>query len=332
MDASVYLKKLKQYNSLLIVGYYPPPLGGISVHIYRLHKQLPNSRVLDTGKEESFKGQKALRLFIDLLMGKYQAVHIHVYDIKILLVVWIARFLKKFDIVFTAHNPRLFQVNNNYLKKFYRLFLAKVDYLIAVSDHIIEDYRENGVDLPENIYIKNAFISPPMEEEESILESYPESLNDFIDSHSPILTANASSIIMIGEVDLYGLDMCIQLTNKLKNDFPNIGFVFALADEQRSINYINSMKELIEKLGIENNFYFLTGQKELWPLFKQSNLMVRPTYSDGYGISIAEALYFSSPAIASAVCNRPEGTILFKNRDIDDLYEKSLLILRKEVA
>jgi len=124
--------------------------------------------------------------------------------------------------------------------------------------------------------------------------------------------------------------MCIQLTEKLKKDFPDIGFIFVLADEQRNEKYINTMKELSSKLYIENNFYFLTGQKEMWPLFKESDLMVRPTYSDGYGISIAEALYFNSHAIASKVCDRPEGTILFENRNVEDLYEKSLLILKGE--
>lgn len=89
-----YITQLEQYKSLLIVGYYPLSLGGITVHIYRLHKQLPSSSILDTGKEEVFKGQKALKLFIDLLRGEYQAIHIHVHDIKILLVVWVARFFK----------------------------------------------------------------------------------------------------------------------------------------------------------------------------------------------------------------------------------------------
>ncbi|MDF9507906.1 glycosyltransferase, partial [Bacillus cereus] len=64
---------------------------------------------------------------------------------------------------------------------------------------------------------------------------------------------------------------------------------------------------------------FLTGQKELWPLFKKSDIMIRPTYSDAYGISIEEAIYFNCRAIASNVCNRPEGTILFENRNINDL-------------
>ncbi len=324
------LEVLKRYKSLLIIGYYPPPLGGISVYIYRLHKQLPSSKILDPSTGESFKGQKALKLFFDLLMGKHQAVHLHVTDIKILLVVWMARIFKQFDIIFTAHNPRLFQTENMLFKKIYKLLLAKVDYLIVVSAHIIEIYKENGVNLPQNIIIQDAFIPPPLEDENKILKSYPESLKIFINSHQPILTANASSIIFIDKVDLYGLDMCIQLTEKLKKDFPDIGFIFVLADEQRNEKYINTMKELSSKLYIENNFYFLTGQKEMWPLFKESDLMVRPTYSDGYGISIAEALYFNSHAIASKVCDRPEGTILFENRNVEDLYEKSLLILKGE--
>ena len=61
--------------------------------------------------------------------------------------------------------------------------------------------------------------------------------------------------------------------------------------------------------------------------FKRTNLMLRPTYIDGYGVSIEEAIFFGSPAIASDVCERPKGTILFKNRNIDDLYSKIINIL-----
>ena len=89
------------------------------------------------------------------------------------------------------------------------------------------------------------------------------------------------------------------------------------------------MKCKIEELGVKNNFYFLTGQRELWPLFKKVNLMVRPTSSDGFGISISEALFFSCPAIASNVCERPTGTIIFENRNLNDLTEKCITILKQ---
>ncbi|MBL0721721.1 MAG: glycosyltransferase family 4 protein [Sulfurovum sp.] len=113
-----------------------------------------------------------------------------------------------------------------------------------------------------------------------------------------------------------------------KVDFPTIGLMFALASEDINKEYLDKMKLRIKELKIEDNFYFLTGQKELWPLFKQADLMIRPTSSDGYGISIAEALYFDCPAIASDVSDRPEGTILFKSRDIEDLYSKTIDVIK----
>lgn len=54
----------------------------------------------------------------------------------------------------------------------------------------------------------------------------------------------------------------------------------------------------------------------------KSDLFVRPTNTDGYSVSIAEVIYFKVPAIASDVCARPQGTVLFKSRDIDDFYLK----------
>ena len=121
--------------------------------------------------------------------------------------------------------------------------------------------------------------------------------------------------------------MCIELTAKLKNIYPNLGFIFALANEKVNMEYIDKMHLRIKELNLEENFYFLTGQKELWPIFKKASLMIRPTNTDGYGVSIAEALYFGCPAIASDVCDRPEGTILFKNRNLDDLYDKTKRVL-----
>ena len=116
--------------------------------------------------------------------------------------------------------------------------------------------------------------------------------------------------------------MCIELTAKLKNVYPNLGFVFALANEKVNTEYINKMHLRIKELNLEENFYFLTGQKELWPIFKKASLMIRPTNTDGDALSIREALYFKCPAIASDICDRPEGTILFKNRNLDDLCDK----------
>jgi glycosyltransferase involved in cell wall biosynthesis len=47
----------------------------------------------------------------------------------------------------------------------------------------------------------------------------------------------------------------------------------------------------------------LLGNHLYWPILKKIDLFVRPTLSDNFGISIAEALHFGKKAIASDVCS-----------------------------
>ena len=89
------------------------------------------------------------------------------------------------------------------------------------------------------------------------------------------------------------------------------------------------MKKKINDLNLGENFYLMTGNVILWPLFRKVDLMIRPTTSDGDAISVREALFFNCPVIASDVTSRPKDVIIFKNRDIMDLYKKCREILRK---
>jgi glycosyltransferase involved in cell wall biosynthesis len=64
-----------------------------------------------------------------------------------------------------------------------------------------------------------------------------------------------------------------------------------------------------------------------YPILARSHLFLRPTNTDGDAISIRESLYYKIPVIASNVVDRPEGTILFKNRDIQELYKKTVEVI-----
>jgi glycosyltransferase involved in cell wall biosynthesis len=76
-------------------------------------------------------------------------------------------------------------------------------------------------------------------------------------------------------------------------------------------------------------YFYEVENTEFYPIVKRSQLFIRPTYIDGYGVSIAEALHCKVPSIASDVCNRPEGTVLFKSRDITDLLSKVLDVIER---
>jgi len=327
---SKLLSILNSYKRVLIIGTYPPPLGGVSVHIYRLNYILKNSQVFDLSQAQKFKGHRYLKLLNLIINKKFDAVHIHTYDIKIIVIMLIFKAINKFDLIATSHNPRLFNENSKTKNFIYKILLKNLDILVVVGKHIVEDYQNRGIELPKKIIIEPAFLPPPEDDEEKILNTYPLELFEFIKKSSHIILANASQITFHNGIDLYGLDMCIELTAKLKKDYPNIGFIFALANENVNKEYLAKMKQIIKELDIEDNFYFLTGQKELWPLFKKADLMIRPTNTDGDALSIREALYFDCPAIASDVCDRPEGTIIFQNRDLKDLYIKTLGVLNEK--
>lgn len=219
------------------------------------------------------------------------------------------------------HSERRLESYGRFKRKFVNLLFKRVDELILVGHHLKDYYRHHEIEMPPKVRVKTPFVPPLLDEEESILATYPESLNIFLKQKSPLIIVNAYKIIFHDGVDLYGFDMSIRLLEELRSEYPDMGLILALADSEDKKRLAIIEKEISAK-GLEPSVYFLTNQKQLWPLFKKVDLMIRPTFRDGYGISVAEALYLGCPAIASDVCLRPQGTILFKNRDQKDLEVK----------
>lgn len=326
------IQRLNEYQKVLIIGPFPPPLGGVSVHIYRLSRHLTDPGIFDTSAAKGIGVLKYFGLCYGLLSGRYRVVHVHYMNHYLLAILYTLKLIKKFKIVATVHNPRLFQGAGFAKKEIACRFLKKVDVLVAVSDEIVQDLKARSIDLPGEIIVEPAYLPPPADDEESITATYPESLLGFISSHHPIVSANAYALTFDRGTDLYGLETCIDLTDRLRSEFPDIGFLFALAEDQQNKGYLDKMRNKIADLNLGEAFHLMTGQKELWPLFKKIDLMVRPTSSDGDAVSIREALQLGTPAVASDVVGRPAGTTLYRYGDPDDLYRKARDILRSGSA
>lgn len=314
-----------------MIGPYPPPLGGVSVFIYRYAKIL-KKQGYDVEHFDFSRKTRISRLlfYLKLLLWPRKAVfHLDKFTNKLAIILLLRPFQSK--IILHNHSCRYFETLGKPDKILFRYFLKKIDECILVGEHLKENYEKCHFELPKNTKIQPAFLPPPLEEEESIWRSYDEKTLFFIEKHKPLIIANSSRLVFYKGIDLYGLDMCVDLIFRLKNIYPNIGLLFVLAEIVEK-EYYEQINRKIDELGIRDNFSFMAGQKELWPIFKRGELMVRPTYSDGYGISIAEALYFRCPAVASDVCKRPEGTIMFKNRNIEDLYSKVLVVFNNETV
>jgi len=307
----------------IYVGSMPPPYGGISVYLYRLSKIESDSLFIDINRINKMWFLK--QFFTSGNYYIFNSSNIKIYFYTLLLKM-------------TTNNKYRIHIHGNHLTNIFGGKYWFYKYLIKLSLKFAEEIYVVNVDIrnylikiginPSKISIKYAFLPPPLVDEKKILKTYPSSLFNFIDSHKPLLIANAFKIFFHKGVDVYGLDMCIELISKLKKNYPNVGFIFALADDSAEKAYQKKMKKRIKELNIKGNFFFLSSQKEIWPIFKRTNLMLRPTYIDGDSVSIREAIFFTIPTIASDFCERPKNTILFKNRDINDLYIKALDVIK----
>lgn len=313
------------------IGPQFPPLGGVSVHIYRHSKLLRKDgwdvEVVDYSKHTIFI--RLWKLAGLIFIKNIEIIHLHGTDVKSMLAIVLRPYSTNLKL--TDHSGRWVSDLRGFKRILFILILKKIDQLIMVGEHLQQYYDLNKIEVPiQKKLIENAFLAPPKEEEAEICRTYTEETSEFIESHQPLIVANAFQLVFYHGVDMYGLDMCVELTAYLKKTYPNVGFLFALADESENEEYLKDIKESIKSLGIQKNFYFMTGQKQLWPIFKQSDLMIRPTSNDGYGISIDEALHFNCPVIASNVCQRNRNAFLFESRDILDLVAKTKEALSDE--
>lgn len=314
-----------------LIGTLPPPLGGVSVFVYRfkalLEAQGQPVQVVDFGRHTRL--QRGVQLLKFICDPRPAVFHLNNYDLYILLALALRPFAGRYE--FHDHSGRMVRSFRGIRRWVFQRYLNRLERCTLVGEHIRGDYQAAGFRLPPNVQVQNAFLPPPPEDEARIWASYTPETLAFIASHRPLIVANAFQITFYQGVDLYGIDMCIELAAALKAEYPQAGLLFALA-EVGDPAYFARLKQLIQEKGCAENFHFMTGQKELWPLFKKADLMLRPTFADGFGISVAEALHFGCPAIASDVCERAEGTILFQNRNQTDLHAKVRQVLQKTPA
>lgn len=315
---------------VLLVGPQPPPFGGVSVFLQRLERKLENEghdvEIHDPTKLNIIPYYAKLLL---LPFKKYDLISINVPSIYLLLIVFTLGLASRTQVM--DHNWRLLEDWPTYKIRLYSFMLERFRELVLMGPHLRTYYQRHGVHLPPTTRLATPYLPPPLNEAELILKTYPPEAREFVGTHRPLLIANAPRIVFYKGIDLYGLDMCVDLIAMLKQEFPKVGLLFAIGEKDDE-DYYKQIQQQIAEMGIGENIYFLTEQKEVWPLLMTADLMVRPTFSDAYGVSVAEARYLGCAAVASDVCERATGTILFANRNKDDFHLKCCQVLRRLVG
>ena len=120
------------------------------------------------------------------------------------------------------------------------------------------------------------------------------------------LSKNALRLLFLGRIHpKKGLDLLLPAWAKLSSQTKDWQLVIAGPDEQ---GHLAQVRDLARSLGLEQQIIFtgpVSGPAKI-SLLHSSDLFVLPSYSEGFSMSLLEAMACGLPVIATTACNFPE--------------------------
>jgi glycogen synthase len=297
---------------VLLVGDYPPPHGGVAVHVQQLHRFLRERglevRGLDIGKgarpaPDVLPVRSAPALARELARTRHGVVHLHTSgnNPKAWLVAAAVGAVRS-----PGGGPRFVTLHSGLVPGFLagsparrlaaRAALARYAGIVAVSRAVAEAVHALGVPAS-RLHVHPAFLASQVRPGEP-----PPALAEVRARRRPLLVfAHHSSPV-------YGRTAMFAALRRLADLTPGVGLaVFGpgtrtgpfLADA-RAVG----VEALLEDFGELPHATALA-------LLAKADVFVRPTLADGDSISVREALALGVPCVASNVAVRPEGTVTY---------------------
>ena len=304
---------------ILLVGPFPPPHGGVSVHVASLQDLLLKSgipcRVLNisrgTPASERYVSIRGPLHFMALLLSySFQGwslhVHINGHNVKSWLVAFTAGLAgvigrRARGAMLTIHSG----MSPAYLNsgRFRRCLAWATSglyrHIIAVNSEVRDALRSLPVQ-DGRIQILPAFFPTG-----ASLRELPHGFEQWSRQHDPILS---TALFFRPE---YGFTLLVQAVSELRRKHPRLGCVVMGDSESRP----QGLPQHVFAIGD-------LAHGSCLAVIARSDIFVRPTYSDADAVSVRDAIAVGTPVVASDVVRRPAGTLCFKTGDSSDLAAK----------
>jgi glycogen(starch) synthase len=304
---------------ILLVGPYPPPHGGVSVHVETLQDLLTQSgipcRVLNVDRgapaSDRYVSIRSSLHFVLLLLRyslKGWSLHVHIngHNIKSWLVAFIAGLAgvigrRGRGSILTIHSGMspAYLYRGRFVRRLAWATSGLYRHIIAVNSEIGIALRSIPV-RDEHIQVLPAFFPT-----RPSLRDLPGSFEPWARAHDPILS---TALFFRPE---YGFSLLVQAISELRRKHPRLGCVVMGDSDCRPA----SLPQYLFAIGDLTHDACLA-------VIARCDIFVRPTYSDADAVSVREAIALGTPVVASDVVSRPEGTLCFKTGDAGDLAAK----------
>ena len=328
------MKERSAFPSITHLSPLPPPVGGVSIFVDRLHRRLRssgiNSRVAVprawTGSQQGGAirrpGFPGVLWHLDALLYlskpfSTDIVHSHEgYRENAPILLALKARAKK--IVLTIHSSRHCGDLDG-LHPWQRICAQQIvadprTSWVAVNEQIRERLIRLGV--AGSLVVIPAYMPP---NPSSI--DLPDHLLSFIKTHTPLLLVYGFRFSRFDGKDLYGFESSIRMLHQLMPHYSQIGLVVLCPDSgsDSGKERLAELRGLSYELGTADSIYWVLHPFDaLQSLLQQCTLYIRPTLSDGDSLLVREALAKSVRVVASDVVPRPKGVETYPIRESVD--------------
>lgn len=229
-------------------------------------------------------------------------------------------FFKKIIMTIHGYGPR----RNFISRKIDEWFFNLAHHIILVNEGV---YQKLSISRNKSS-VFHAFLPPLMHQEPALPEFLINRIATAKANDAVIICANASSLDNYEGQDLYGLDRCIALAESLRNQHLSFFIIFNVTSIHVGQERYEWAKQRIEALHLEDCLLLMNESISFVKLMEVADIMLRPTLTDGDSLSVREALYLGKTVIASDVVTRPEGVVLYRNDDAEELLLKMVSLIK----
>lgn len=305
---------MKLDKETIIIGGLPHPIGGVTTFLSRLSKVYSDYIVefIDLYPHENklvpkqlaekyivIKNKVLVQLKIIHLQAKYQR-HDLFFNFSTTKSLLFFATLPKFRNTWSLmlHHGDL---SNQIPKPLLRYILSKFDIIYTLNARQEDFYKSVSPDLP---LTRGSSYVPATLVDISNNEKTP--LFDVKKSGFKIITGSGFPR------PLYQHHLLIDLIDKNINTHLFL-FLYGEGELKESLKNINHPRVTV----------FLNKSEDIFNYYlSQSDIYIRPTLEDSFGIACADAVEFGVPVLASNVCKRYRGVQTFETNDISDLNSK----------
>jgi len=310
---------------VLLVGDFPPPHGGVAVHVEQLWRSFSAAgvtvRVLDIGHGPRDKSPEVIAARgpgeLASLLARFSSdgwlIHLHTSgnNPKSFLVAAAAGVALRPSPgrVITLHSgllPRFLEENYGH-RVLAHAALRGYARIVAVSGAVRDAVLSLDIP-PHRVVVHPAFCASQV-----VGGDAPPQVLRMFQRRTPVLA------YVHHPSRVYGRQLLFGALAKLRSREPHLGLaMFGVetgSPEVRADAKSAGVEDLIEDLGELQH-------PEALAVMEHASAFVRPTLADGDALTVREALALGTPCVASDVTARPEGTIVFRTGDADDLADK----------